>query len=132
MATVFKALTRPPLLIGVPVAPALIVFFVLFMAGLVFTKFLWVLIPIVFIYMRRKTSQDEHFFDLMLLWLKTKGNSVNNNFYGVSTISCQSYDAVDVTEFIDAMKLNQRAPLEKSFPIRHTLIKRLLKIAVLI
>ncbi|HIF6613809.1 TPA: VirB4 family type IV secretion/conjugal transfer ATPase [Serratia marcescens] len=127
MATVFKALTRPPLLIGVPVAPALIVFFALFMAGLVFTKFLWVLIPLIFIFMRRKTAQDEHYFDLISLWLKTKGNPVINNFYGVSTISCQSYDAVDVTEFIDAMKLNQRAPLEKIIPYSSHIDKAIIK-----
>ncbi|MFZ4210592.1 VirB3 family type IV secretion system protein [Pantoea endophytica] len=116
MAIVFKAMTRLPLLRGVPVTPAIITTFTLFMAGLVFSKFVWILIPLVFILMKRFTDKDEHFFSNLWLWIKTKGNGVINKFYGTNVISAQKYDGVDITEFINAMKLNQRMPIESKIP----------------
>ena len=59
MASVFRALTRPPLLVGVPVAPALLSFFALFMSGLLVSKFIWFLIPLVHVLMKRKANKDE-------------------------------------------------------------------------
>ncbi len=116
MASVFRALTRPPLLVGVPVAPALLSFFALFMSGLLVSKFIWFLIPLVHVLMKRKANKDEQYFSLLYLWLKTRGNAAINRFYNVNTISCQNYDGVDVSEFIESMKLNQRMPLEKRIP----------------
>ncbi|EIN4600790.1 VirB3 family type IV secretion system protein [Salmonella enterica] len=116
MASVFRALTRPPLLVGVPVAPALLSFFALFMSGLLVSKFIWILIPLVHVLMKRKANKDEQYFSLLYLWLKTRGNAAINRFYNVNTISCQNYDGVDVSEFIESMKLNQRMPLEKRIP----------------
>ena len=116
MASVFRALTRPPLLVGVPVAPALLSFFALFMSGLLVSKFIWFLIPLVHVLMKRKANKDEQYFSLLYLWLKTRGNAAINRFYNVNTISCQNYDGVDVSEFIESMRLNQRMPLEKRIP----------------
>lgn len=123
MATVYKALTRPTLLRGVPIAPFMLSVIAIAIIGLIVTKWLWLLIPALYFLMRRITSRDEHVFSLMWVWWKTLGKkgmvlsrNVATRFYKARAVSHTRYDNIDIKEFLANMKLNQRQPVEEFIP----------------
>lgn len=123
MAIVYKALTRPTLLRGVPIAPFIISVFCLIILGLIITKWMWLLILVLYFLMRNMTARDEHVFSLMWVGWKALGKKsrlisrhVATRFFGARAISYTHYDNIDMREFLSNMKLNQRQPIEEFIP----------------
>lgn len=68
----FKACTRPPMLMGVPIrALVFVVGFVLLLA-ISFSFFFLLLIPVAILIMREVTKRDDKQFTIIAVWAKTK------------------------------------------------------------
>ncbi|MFD2023730.1 hypothetical protein ACFSKS_26200 [Pseudocitrobacter faecalis] len=61
-------------------------------------------------------KEDIHFFDLKLLAFKTRGNRAATRHFGTKALVANQYDAIDVTEFIKHMRLNESIPLSRYLP----------------
>lgn len=118
MSTIYKALTRQPVLpgIGVPLVPFVLVEGALIALSANVSWFFMVTTIAAWYIMKRKTQEDEAIFHLMGLKLKTLGVNTINRFYDATVFSASQYDAIDIKEITDCMKLNQRYPLEKIIP----------------
>lgn len=116
MTILFKALTRPAMIIGVPILPLIVSIGGCALLAVYISKLMLLLIPVLVFKMRFMAKEDERFFDMLLLKLKCLGNPTANRFYGANSLLAQKYDSVDVKEFIESMKLNQRAPIEDKIP----------------
>lgn len=116
MTILFKGLTRPAMIFGVPILPLVVSIGGCALLSVYISKLMLFLIPVVVIKMRYMAKADERFFDLILLKLKCRGNGTANRYYGANSLLAQKYDSVDVKEFIDSMKLNQRAAIEDKIP----------------
>jgi|GEM_PF-4047790 len=83
---VFKGLTRPSMLFGIPMIPFILVFGSFFMVAIItqFLLLLLFLIPIFFV-MRFLTKRDEHIFHLLFLKLRMGGAAGTNKFFGFKT-----------------------------------------------
>lgn len=112
MTILNKALTRPAALWGVPLVPLLFTLCILTLAA-VWSRFYWLLLLLIpaFIELRRLAKEDIHFFDLKLLAFKTRGNRAATRHFGTKALVANQYDAIDVTEFIKHMRLNESIPL---------------------
>ncbi|RWU33249.1 ATPase, partial [Salmonella enterica subsp. enterica serovar Typhimurium] len=108
MSTLYKAMTRPAMYVGVPVVPLTVVAGALFLAGVYISKLIWLAIPVAVFVLRMITKQDDHIFNLYFLKLKMLGNSVCNRFFGARALLSGQYEAVEIDEFVNAMKLNER------------------------
>lgn len=80
MSTLYKAMTRPAMYVGVPVVPLTVVAGALFLGGVYISKLIWLAIPVAVFVLRMITKQDDHIFNLYFLKLKMLGNSVCNRF----------------------------------------------------
>ncbi|HHQ6539581.1 TPA: VirB3 family type IV secretion system protein [Serratia fonticola] len=116
MTTLYKALTRPAMYAGVPIAPLLFVLGGLFLAGVYTNKLVWLLIPVAMFILRMIVKQDDFIFNLWFLKLRTKGNAIANRYFKANSLLANQYDAVNIDGFITAMKLNDRAPLQDIIP----------------
>lgn len=114
MTILNKALTRPAALWGVPLVPLLFTLCILTLAA-VWSRFYWLLLLLIpaFIELRRLAKEDIHFFDLKLLAFKTRGNRAATRHFGTKALVANQYDAIDVTEFIKHMRLNESIPLSR-------------------
>lgn len=119
MTILNKALTRPAALWGVPLVPLLFTLCILTLAA-VWSRFYWLLLLLIpaFIELRRLAKEDIHFFDLKLLAFKTRGNRAATRHFGTKALVANQYDAIDVTEFIKHMRLNESIPLSR-YAIMH-------------
>ncbi|EOX8956943.1 VirB3 family type IV secretion system protein [Enterobacter hormaechei] len=128
MAILNKGLTRPAALFGVPLVPLIIVFMTITLIS-VYTQFYWALLLLIpaLIEMRSKAQQDIHYFSLLLLSFKTRGNRAVNKFYGANTISAGKYDNVDITEFCEKMRLNECVDISKYIPYSTHIDKHIIK-----
>ncbi|MEV9600019.1 VirB3 family type IV secretion system protein [Klebsiella pneumoniae] len=117
MTILNKALTRPAALWGVPLVPLLFTLCILTLAA-VWSRFYWLLLLLIpaFIELRRLAKEDIHFFDLKLLAFKTRGNRAATRHFGTKALVANQYDAIDVTEFIKHMRLNESIPLSRYLP----------------
>ena len=118
MATLFKALARQPVLrgIGVPLIPFVVVEGALITLSANVSWFCLILAIAAWFIMRRMTNEDESIFHLIWLKYQTRGVFKMNRHYDATVISAAQYDAVDMSEIINSMKLNERMPLEKIIP----------------
>lgn len=116
MSKFYKALRRPALYFGVPVILFFIVVAFLFLMGLYTTKFWWLLIPIAVYALGLPTKKDEYYYNLLYLKLRAGLDKVAARYFKSPSILANQYDAVDVKEFINQMKLNNRTPFEKIIP----------------
>lgn len=120
-------MTRPAMYLNVPVVPLTVVVGLLFLAGMYFSKLVWIAIPIAIFIMQKIAKQDDHIFNLYFLKLKLLGNAKCNRFFGARAFLSSSYQAVNIDEFISAMKLNERVPLEKYIPFSSHIDKHIVK-----
>lgn len=66
--------------------------------------------------MKAKASTDTHYFGLLWLAFKTRGQFGTNKHFGANAMLANRYVAVDVSEFTEKMKLNECVTLEKYIP----------------
>lgn len=118
MSTIYKALTRQPVLpgIGVPIVPFVVVEGALISLSANISWFFLIVAFAAWYIMKLMTKEDEAIFHLMRLKMRTLGIYLINRFYGTTVFSGSQYDAVDIKEIADCMKFNQRFPLEKLIP----------------
>lgn len=116
MTTMYKALRRPVALWGVPMVPLVMSFTVLIVAAMWISGFLFLLLPLNFLLLKALAKKDPHIFSLMAVRLRTRGNGVANRFYGATVYKAIKQDSVDISEFLENMKLNQQATIDKHIP----------------
>ena len=90
MSTLYKAMTRPAMYVGVPVVPLTVVAGALFLAGVYISKLIWLAIPVAVFILRMITKQDDHIFNLYFLrgpLGKRKISHAKTIFYTV-TVCC--------------------------------------------
>jgi type IV secretion system protein VirB3 len=86
--TLFLALTRPPMTLGVPFEGFLANLFLSFFVGLWGDNpFYWLICIVIHFPMRVIASADHNFFRLWRLWLMTKGSSVGGDIWGGAMLS---------------------------------------------
>lgn len=127
MSKLYKALRRPALSFGVPVALFFVVVAFLFLMGMYTTKAFWLIIPIAVYAMGRPTKKDEYHYNLVYLKLRTRLDKIAERFFKAPSILANNYDAVDVKEFINQMKLNNRTPFEKIIPYSSHVTEHIVK-----
>ncbi|AHJ75584.1 VirB4 family type IV secretion/conjugal transfer ATPase [Kosakonia sacchari] len=116
MATLNKALTRPAAIMGIPLVPFVIVSGVIVLLSVYISYYLALLLIPAWIEMKSKARTDIHYFALLWLAFKTRGRAITNKHFGANAILANHYDAVNVSEFINKMKLNERITLDKYIP----------------
>ncbi|MDF22646.1 VirB4 family type IV secretion/conjugal transfer ATPase [Salmonella enterica] len=127
MSILYKAMTRPAMYLGVPVVPLTVVIGAFFLTGVYVNKLLWLAIPVAIFILRMIAKQDDHIFNLFYLKLKMLGSSVSNRYFGARAFLASQYEPVDIDEFTQAMKLNERVPLEKHIPFSSHVDKNIVK-----
>lgn len=116
MAKLLKAMKRPAALWGVPMVPLLGVSGVTIIVA-VWTSFAFLaLLPVEFLVMKSLTRNEPMRFSLIAVWLRARGKPVANRLFGATAFMPVEHEAVDITEFLNAMKLNQCATLRKYIP----------------
>lgn len=116
MSKLYKALCRPAMLFGAPVTLVVVVAFFLFLLGVYLDKGVWLLIPLVVYGLGVPTRKDEHYYSLLYIKLRTALNIRSSRYFKSPSIQACHYDPVDVQEFVNQMKLNDRTPFEKIIP----------------
>lgn len=116
MTTIFKALTRPAMIFGVPVAPLIMTVGIISMAAVYFSALLFLFIPPAWFIMRFQARKDAHIFNLWPLKVRTRGSAKANHHFKSTAFLGDDYEGVDITEFVNAMRLNERATLTRIIP----------------
>ncbi|GKW34545.1 ATPase [Pectobacterium carotovorum subsp. carotovorum] len=116
MTTLNKALTRPAAIMGIPLVPFVIVSGAIVLLSVYTSYYLALLLIPAWLEMKAKARTDIHYFGLLWLAFKTRGRFATNRHFGASAMLASHYDAVDVSEFTDKMKLNERITLDKYIP----------------
>ncbi len=116
MATLNKALTRPAAIAGIPLVPFVIVSGAIVLLAVYVSYYLILLLIPAWLEMKAKARTDIHYFGLLWLAFKTRGRFATNRHYGANAMLAGQYDAVDMSEFIEQMKLNERVTLDKHIP----------------
>lgn len=116
MATLNKALTRPAAIMGIPLVPFVLVSGAIVLLAVYVSYYLAVLLIPAWAEMKNKTRKDIHYFSLLWLAFKTRGRLFTNTHFGANALLANQYDNVDVSEFIQKMKLNERITLDKYIP----------------
>ena len=60
MSTLYKAMTRPAMYVGVPVVPLTVVCRGVISGGVYISKLIWLAIPVAVFILRMITKQDDH------------------------------------------------------------------------
>lgn len=116
MATLNKALTRPAAIMGIPLVPFVVVSGTIVLLSVYISYYLVLLLIPAWLEMKTKARTDIHYFGLLWLAFKTRGRFATNQHYGANAMLAGQYDAVDMSEFIQKMKLNERITLSKYIP----------------
>ena len=127
MSKFYKALRRPALYYGVPVTLFFVVVAFLFLMGLYTTKTFWLLIPIAVYAMGIPTKKDEYYYNVLYLKIRAGLDKIAERYLKAPSILATQYDAVDVQEFINQMKLNNRTPFEKIIPYSSHVTEHIVK-----
>jgi type IV secretion system protein VirB4 len=96
--------------------PLVVVTGIVILLAMYTTKYALLLLPPLWVLMNLMARRDAHIFNLALLKLKTKGNAACNNYYGATAFLASDYDAIDITELNNSMKLNERVTLTGYIP----------------
>ncbi|MBI0440172.1 VirB3 family type IV secretion system protein, partial [Dickeya dianthicola] len=116
MTTLNKALTRPAAIMGIPLVPFVLVSGAILLLSVYTRYYLALLLIPAWLEMRAKARADIHHFGLWWLAFKTRGRFATNRYFGATAMLASQYDAVDISEFTDKMKLNARITLDKYIP----------------
>ncbi|HBA5220234.1 TPA: ATPase, partial [Escherichia coli] len=106
MATLNKALTRPAAIMGIPLVPFVLVSGAIVLLAVYVSYYLAIMLIPAWAEMKNKTRKDIHYFSLLWLAFKTRGRLFTNTHFGANALLANQYDNVDVSEFIQKMKLN--------------------------
>ena len=115
----FKGMTRPPMLFGVPIYPFITVMCIFAFVS-VWTNPLYMLscLPVFFV-MKFIASHDDFIFNLFFQKIKMFTNASNKKYYGAKTYSTSRYRAMNSkVDFppLSIMGLNRNPSLEKYIP----------------
>lgn len=116
MAKLLKAMRRPAALWGVPMVPLLAVTGITIIIAVWTSVAFLALLPIEFLLMKSLTRNDSMRFSLIAVWLRARGKPAANRLFSATAFMPIEHDAVDITEFLNVMKLNQSATLRKYIP----------------
>lgn len=116
MTTFYKGLRRPQCIAGIPMVPLIATFGVIIIVAIWTSYALLLLLPVDFFVLKSLAKWDIHFFSILVSYWHTRGNPVANRYYDATAISSVPYEPVDITEFVDAMKLNQQVIIDKHIP----------------
>ncbi|MDU4003222.1 VirB3 family type IV secretion system protein [Pluralibacter gergoviae] len=116
MAKLLKAMKRPAALWGVPMVPLLGVSGVTIIVAVWTSVAFLALLPVEFLMMKSLTRNEPMRFSLIAVWLRARGKPAANRLFGATAFMPVEHEAVDITEFLNAMKLNQCATLRKYIP----------------
>ncbi|WP_210532025.1 VirB3 family type IV secretion system protein [Pantoea ananatis] len=116
MTTFQKGLRRPQCIADVPMIPLIVTFGFIIIVSIWTSYALLLLLPVDFFILKRLAKWDIHFFSILASHFRTRGNPVANRYYDAKAISSVPYEPVDITEFVDSMKLNQQTNIEKHIP----------------
>lgn len=116
MGTLNKALTRPPMIRGVPMVPLVMVTMAVILLAMYTSKYALLALPPLWVLMNFTARRDAHIFSLLFLKLKTRGNNACNQYHGATSFLASDYDAIDITELNEHMKLNERVTLSRYIP----------------
>ncbi|WP_226100890.1 VirB3 family type IV secretion system protein [Dickeya oryzae] len=116
MTTLNKALTRPAAIMGIPLVPFVLVSGAIVLLSVYVSHYLALLLIPAWLEMRAKARADIHYFGLLWLAFKTRGRFATNRHFGATAMLANQYDAIDISEFTDKMKLNARITLDKYIP----------------
>ncbi|HDT1950583.1 TPA: VirB3 family type IV secretion system protein [Klebsiella pneumoniae] len=116
MAKLLKAMKRPAALWGVPMVPLLGVTGITIIVAVWTSVAFLALLPVEFLVMKSVTRNEPMRFSLIAVWLMARGKPAANRLFGATAFMPVQHDAVDITEFLNAMKLNQCATLRKYIP----------------
>lgn len=116
MAKLLKAMRRPAALWGVPMVPLLAVTGITIIIAVWTSVAFLALLPIEFLLMKSLTKNEPMRFSLIAVWLRARGKPAANRLFGATAFMPIEHDAVDITEFLNVMKLNQSATLRKYIP----------------
>ncbi|HEH4176831.1 TPA: VirB3 family type IV secretion system protein, partial [Campylobacter jejuni] len=117
---IFKGLTRPPMIFGVPMTPLVIAMGCIFLFAF-YTQSIFLLvvaIPVFFI-MKAMTKKDDFIFRLMFLKMRFFSNPASKNYHKVKTYSTNSYRQIPKnSDFpkISVFGLNAEPNFEKLIP----------------
>lgn len=101
--TLFLALTRPAMKLGVPALGFGMNFVLSFFVGLWGNNpFYWLICIAIHFAMRIIASSDPNFFRIWYLWLITKGSAVGSDAWGGAMLS-------PIPDFIDRKKAAERS-----------------------
>lgn len=87
----FKGLTRPAMLYGVPIVPLFMVFATIFLVAVWTNMFVNAALVPAFIILRAVAKKDEFIFHLLFLQMKLFTPTLNKKFYGAKTFSPVDY-----------------------------------------
>jgi type IV secretion system protein VirB4 len=116
MVTLNKALTRPAMLRGIPIVPLFFVSGAIVLLAIYLSLLLLLFLPVAWFTMKRLARKDAHIFSLLYLRMKMRGNKACNTHYGATAFLASDYDAVDIKELTNDMRLNERVTLTKHIP----------------
>ena len=116
MAKLLKAMKRPAALWGVPMVPLLAVTGITIIIAVWTSVAFLALLPIEFLLMKSLTKNEPMRFSLIAVWLRARGKPAANRLFSATAFMPIEHDAVDITEFLNVMKLNQSATLRKYIP----------------
>ena len=101
---------------GIPLVPFVIVSETIVLLAVYISYYLILLLFPAWMEMKAKTRKDIHYFGLLWLAFKTRGRFATNQYFGANTILANRYDAVDISEFVKQMRLNERVTLDRYIP----------------
>lgn len=116
MAKLLKAMKRPAALWGVPMVPLLGISGITIIFAIWTSNFLLALLPVEFLVMKSFTRKEPLMFNLFAVWVKARGNPAANRLFGSTAFMAVEHENIDITEFVEAMKLNQCATVKKYLP----------------
>ena len=116
MTTLNKALTRPAMIMGIPMVPLVITTGSNILVAMYTTWWLLLFVPLIWFVMNRLARRDAHIFGLAFLKFKMRGNRASNTHFGATALLASQYDDIDITEFINNMRLNERMTLSEHIP----------------
>lgn len=116
MSTLHKALTRPATLLGIPLIPLVLISCLIILLSVYSNIYFSLLLLPAWIEMRSKARKDIHYFNLLWLAFIMRGRLMTRRHFGANAILANTYEAIDISELIKKMKLNQSITLSAYIP----------------
>lgn len=117
----FKGLTRPPMIFGVPIVPLFTAMGVIFLLSFYTQNIFMVILSVpVYLVMKQMAKKDDFIFRLLFLKMKFFTNPLSKKFHNVKTYSANNYNHKQLKKnFIPKLSLfnlNAEPNFEKLIP----------------